>query len=207
MPAATSRAHVRFWHEISAASGSDVPVDARRRVSGSSGGPSALTSANLVRAMQGHGFTQVRAETGRNTFVQCDALTGPKSVSVGGYGRFGASGMLDVKPLKLRLDTARTGAVIMLLSKPAVAAACGKQMLAIDRPGSFTRRLTDDMVEAPSSGGPGSPMMQNGVVTDGSYEIIGSQGRFLLLGIATNRPDADRIERSLRVVAGSFGES
>ena len=46
------------------------------------------------------------------------------------------------------------------------------------------------MVEAPSSGGPGSPMMQNGVVTDGSYEIIGSQGRFLLLGIATNRPDA-----------------
>ena len=50
----------------------------------------------------------------------------------------------------------------------------------------YSKSLTSDMIEAPNTGGPGSlPLKQDGVVTDGSYEIIGSQGRIIFLGGAT----------------------
>ena len=97
------------------------------------------------------------------------------------------------------------GAVLVVVSNPDTAARCAKQMLATDHSQSYSKSLTDDMIEAPNTGGPGSePLKQGGVVTDGSYEIIGSQGRIIFLGGATNRPDADQVEHDLRSAAESF---
>jgi hypothetical protein len=133
-------------------------------------------------------------------------LQSPGSKIFGGHGRFEAIGDLNVKPLNLPHDTARTGAVLVVVSNPDTAAQCATQMLATDHAQSYSKSLTSDMIEAPNTGLPGSlPLKQGGVVTDGSYEIIGSQGRIIFLGLAMNRPDADQVEQGLRAAAKSFG--
>jgi hypothetical protein len=78
-------------------------------------------------------------------------------------------------------------------------------MLATDHGQSYSKSLTSDMIEDPNTGLPGSlPLKQGGVVTDGSYEILGSQGRIIYLGGAMNRPDADQVEQDLLAAANSF---
>jgi hypothetical protein len=100
----------------------------------------------------------------------------------------------------------RTDGILVVVSNPVTAAQCARQMLATDHAQSCSKSLTSDMIEAPNTGGPGSlPLEQGGVVTDGFYEIIGSQRRIIFLGGATNRPDADQVEQDLRVAAKSFG--
>jgi hypothetical protein len=170
---------------------------------GSSSGPAELTAANLVRAMQGDGFTGV-APLRIRPFLQCEALSSPGSNIVGGYAKLGASGHLDVQPLTVGGGD-RSLASLIVVSNPAAAAKCAEQMLAFDREREFKTKLTDDMIELPNPGGPGSPpLKQDGVVTDGSYEIIGSQGRVIFLGSAVNRNEADEVERNLREAAGAF---
>jgi hypothetical protein len=126
---------------------------------------------------------------------------------VEGPGRFEAVGDLNAKPLELHHpDRTRTSAILVVVSTPDTAAQCAKRMLATDHAQSYSKSLTSDMIEAPNTGGPGSlPLKQDGVVTDGSYEIIGSQGRIIFLGGAYNRPDADQVEQDLRAAATSFG--
>jgi hypothetical protein len=154
--------------------------------------------------MRAHGFTDVKAFA--RSGLGCEALTPKGSHLVGGPGRFEAIGDLNVKPLKLPHNVVRTDGILVVVSNPDTAAQCARQMLATDHAQSYSKSLTSDMIEAPNTGGPGSlPLEQGGVVTDGSYEIIGSQGRIIFLGGATNRPEADQVEQDLRVAARSFG--
>jgi hypothetical protein len=161
-----------------------------------------VTQAMITRAMMTHGFRGVRAFD-EKPFLQCKALSAPGSDSSGGPGRFGAFGHLDVQPLTVGGQD-RTVASLVVVSTPAVAAACAKQLLAVDHQGSYSKTVTDDMIEIPGAS-PGMPRTQNGVVVDGSYEIIGSERQVMYLGVAMNRDDADAVEHNLRAAAGSFG--
>jgi hypothetical protein len=172
---------------------------------GSSSAPAKATPAALVKALDGDGFTSARALPGHTTVVPCDAMRLPGGQGRYRHARFGAAADLDVTPETLPQDSARTSAMLVVIPRPGTAAACARQMLASDRRTQHMAPLTSDMIEAKNTGGAGQePLKQGGVVTDGTYEIFGSHGHILFLGLARNRHDADAVERGLRAAAGSF---
>jgi hypothetical protein len=164
-------------------------------------GTTPVTRANLLRAMQAPPFTHAKLDR-RPLVLPCRVLGGATTPSI-----YSVSAELDVRPLALPGNTARTLASLDVLRDPATAALCAKQLMQYDllRVSRTARRLTSDIMVFPNLGGPGTlGMTQDGVVTDGAYDIWGSEGRIVYSGFATNRTDADAVAQGLRAAAQQF---
>ena len=162
-------------------------------------GTTPVTRANLLRAMEAPPFTHAKLDD--SGVLPCPVL--------GRAGRtiYSVNAELDVRPLGLPGNTIRTEASLGVLRDPATAALCAKQLMQYDlrRVSRTARRLTSDIMVFPNLGGPGTlGLIQDGVVTDGAYDIWGSEGRIVYGGFATNRPDADAVARGLRAAAEQF---
>jgi hypothetical protein len=158
-------------------------------------GTTPVTRANLLRAMQAPPFTHAKLD--EHGGLACPVLA-PRHRSL-----YSVNAELDVRPLALPENTARTVASLAAVRDPSTAALCAKQVFEADLhyQTQSTRQLTFDMLVFPST----APGTQGGVVlTDGSYEIIGSVGRIVYIGLANNRTDADAVEQGLRVAAEQF---
>jgi hypothetical protein len=161
-------------------------------------GTTPLTRENLLRAMQAPPFTHAKLD-GR-AVLPCHVLD-PANRAI-----YSANAELDARPFSLPGNIVRTDASLAVVRDPATAALCAKQNMQYDLHASAAaRQLTSDIMVFPNPGGPGTlGMSQDGVVTDGAYDIWGSVGRIVYFGYATNRPDAETVAQGLRAAAEQF---
>jgi hypothetical protein len=168
----------------------------------SASSPRRISAANVIQEFRQHEMVEVKTT---DPSISC-------GVGAVRHGAFQIAGILDVKPRAIDLGggdgyEARTDALIEALPTAHLASACAKAMnqATLVGPTKDTKRLTPEMWVAVNTGGPGSePLSQAGVVTDGMYGIVFSHGRLVALGLARNRPDADRVDSDLHAIVAAF---
>jgi hypothetical protein len=166
-----------------------------------------LTPANLLGAIQAHGFNEISVLP--NGRAICQFVPG-NSV------QYGYESTLKVNPSGFPKAQVRAGALFQVMPSAAIARACAREI--IDRTlyklgpphtnrRSPWKRLSTSIFEDPFCGlSCGElPILTHGDVRrDGSYSIIAARGRILLLGIASDRPDAFAVDRAMKNVAAVF---
>ena len=119
--------------------------------------------------------------------------------------------ILKQNPSGFPLRQVQTGAIFQVLPNARVARACAEAMINLTlhpfrKINNVWTQLAPGIFEDPNEGGPTQvPIIRHGnVLKDGTYQVIAASGRILLLGMASDRPDAFAIDRTMRAVAASL---